>query len=259
MTSAAVSSAQPSAVDEQPAMPATKPTRDDGHPAVAVHRAAGRERGQRAGGEEDRRAEPEDPLDAGDEDERDRRRPRRRAGTCPRATSAPRRAGSCCGGPGSGPPRDPIPARDDSRAERAAPPCDGWRTYGPPSARIREPADRDDAAAARRAREERRAGCDLAARRRAVRRRACPDASARGSRAGRRPRARARPATGARSSRRLGRPAPVSWRSEVNGMPGDACAAVAGRLADEQDPRSAPLAAGSARAARAGARSPRTG
>ena len=38
-----------------------------------VHRPAGGERGQRRGGQEDRGAEPEQPLDAGDEHERERR------------------------------------------------------------------------------------------------------------------------------------------------------------------------------------------
>ena len=41
-------------------------------PAEAVHQAPGRKRGERAGGEEDRRPEAEDPLDAGDEHERHR-------------------------------------------------------------------------------------------------------------------------------------------------------------------------------------------
>ena len=36
---------------------------------------------------------------------------------------------------------------------------------------------------------------------------------------------------------RLRRPGAVSWRSEVNGMPLDARAAVAGRLPDEEDGR----------------------
>ena len=46
--------------------------RDHRHPADAVHQPPGRHRGQRRGDEEDRRPEPEQPVDAGDEHERDR-------------------------------------------------------------------------------------------------------------------------------------------------------------------------------------------
>ena len=50
-----------------------EPTRDDGHAADAIHQPAGWKGGKGARGEEDRRPQPEDGLDAGDEDERDRR------------------------------------------------------------------------------------------------------------------------------------------------------------------------------------------
>jgi hypothetical protein len=46
-----------------------EPGREDGHAAEPVHRAPGRQRGERAGSEDDRRPEPEQPLHAGDEHE----------------------------------------------------------------------------------------------------------------------------------------------------------------------------------------------
>ena len=63
----------PSAVTAQPVPPTMKPTIEHGPAAVAVHRAPGDRAGARGGDEEDRRAEAEQPLDAGDEDERQRR------------------------------------------------------------------------------------------------------------------------------------------------------------------------------------------
>ena len=50
-----------------------EPARDHGHAAVAIHQATRRQCRERAGGEEDRGPEPEDRLDPGHEDERDRR------------------------------------------------------------------------------------------------------------------------------------------------------------------------------------------
>ena len=54
-------------------------------------------------------------------------------------------------------------------------------------------------------------------------------------------------------------PEPVSWRSDVNANPADARAAVAGRLADEDDPRVGARRRDSREAAPAGAPSRRTG
>ena len=50
----------------------TKPVASTGHAAEPVHRAPGRQRREGARGEHDRRPEAEQPLDAGDEDERQR-------------------------------------------------------------------------------------------------------------------------------------------------------------------------------------------
>ncbi len=49
-----------------------KPSGDHGNAPVPVHETAGRQCGERAGGQEDRGPEAEDGLDPGDEDERDR-------------------------------------------------------------------------------------------------------------------------------------------------------------------------------------------
>ena len=96
--------------------PATQPPASTGiRPCRSISRPAG-SAASGAGGEEDRRPEPEDPLDPGDEHERDRRRPRPRAGPSRRATSASPRAGSCCGGSGSSPPPRAYEAFGDASA-----------------------------------------------------------------------------------------------------------------------------------------------
>jgi len=97
---------------------------DDGHPAVVVHQPAGRKGGERAGGQEDRRPEAEDPLDARDRDERDgaeRGRELERAGVRNEATREEERV-----------PADVAPHRSSVRrspsANASAPPWEGWRT-----------------------------------------------------------------------------------------------------------------------------------
>ena len=227
ITSGDESSAQPSAVSDARRDAEARSRR--GSPACGRSGPSppGRQRRERARGEEDRRAEPEDPLDAGHEHERDGRRPRRRAGTSPTGRRGPPRAGACCGGPGSRSRapwrREPVVARERENAHdreavaevvarvtgeqrrhvrtltrpsrnAAAPPCDGWRTPGPPSARS---ADRPTGTTRRPRRSRARNGSPAAisARVGAPVRAGSPgraDASGRGSRAARLPRARAR-------------------------------------------------------------------
>ena len=106
-----------------------EPARDDGDPSKrSIRRPAGRA-ARRARGEEDRGPEPQDRLDSCNEDERDRRdgaelntpdstsEAERGEGVTPNRMSWPRSSNSS------------IPVRN-----ARAPPCAGWRTYGPRSA-----------------------------------------------------------------------------------------------------------------------------
>ena len=200
ITSTAESTSQPSAVVEAARDPGEAASRENGDAAVPVHQASRRERRQRAGGEEDGRPETEDPLDVGDEHERDRPD---RDGELNHAGERRQRRGE----------QDRVAANREAlhratlseqrfgepRAERRGAAVRGCRTYGPPSR----------ACASRRSRPpggppRARGGTCPTARPRlgsaAGSTPPCPDASARGSRAGRRPRARARRASAARSS-----------------------------------------------------------
>ena len=100
-----------------------------GDAAVTVHQPAGRERGERGRGEEDRRPEAEDALDPGDDDERGRRNRDDELDRPGEADQRPRRAGACSAGPGTSVTRAIYRGRPGTPA---APPCEGWRTYGAP-------------------------------------------------------------------------------------------------------------------------------
>ena len=165
----------------------------------------------------------------------------------PESDAASRRAGSCSGGPGSAPSRDPIRAASAARPARnaAAPPCEGWRTYGPPS---RACASRPTATTRRPSASSRRNGSDcvdlgagrlpVRLRRARMRRDEVPEQDVVLE-----PELRERPLHDRRG--RLRRPAAGQLALGGERNPRDARAAVAGRLADEQDPRPAPFAAGS--------------
>ena len=207
---------QPAAMTAQPIAPPTNAPRMTGiRPTRSISRPAGPTASAPAS-EEDRRPEAEDPLDAGDGDERDgaeRGRELERAGVRDEAAGEEERV-----------PADVTPhnasVRRSPSANASAPPCDGCRTYGASSAVGGDAADGD-----------RRGGRVSAPRGTGGQRRSrrasvggstppSPDASARRSRAGRPPR---RPS--AASTRctivalASAGPEPVSWRSDVNGMP----------------------------------------
>ena len=235
--------------------------REHRDPPDAVHQPPGGQRGERAGGEEDRRPEPEDPLDARDEDERDGRDGDRAAAPCRTGTSGSLRAGRCSGGSGSRPRsslsqrcRQPGTKRCRTAVRRMA-------DVRPAEARVRDPADRDHATTAvRELGEERRTRLDLLR------------ASAAGS-------SIAVPGwVGTTFQRRTSLsipssastawtivavasagPVPVSWRSEVSGMPETRVAAIAGRLGHEQERCAAPRGQVGGEALARGAESRRTG
>ena len=116
-----------SATSEQPSDAITKPTGDHRDAAEVIHRATGRQRGEPGRREEDRRAEPEQPRDPGDLHERDRVHGRREL---EEARVHGERRGE----------QDRVALDVQSHAASVArnsdaPPWDGWRTYGAPSAR----------------------------------------------------------------------------------------------------------------------------
>ena len=182
-----------------------------------VHQPSRRERSERSGCEEDRRAEAQDPLDTGDEHERHRRDSDRQLNHPREARQRGReedhvaqiRARSPAE-PTGGRPRDP---RGTQRRRR----CDGWRTNGPPR---RSWASRPTRSCACRwsarpetvgLRRSRGGSVDDSKTR-------CRDGSGRGSRATPRPVAEPRGAVAIVAVPPAG-PRPVSCRSEVSGMP----------------------------------------
>ena len=118
MTSAAESQRQPSEVIDVADGPEQAADREHGDPSVPVHQPPGRERGERGGGEEDRRPEPEDPLDPGDDHERrgrdgDDELERARTGR-----SARRRGAACSAGRGTRSREQSTEARPGTRPRR---------------------------------------------------------------------------------------------------------------------------------------------
>ena len=120
---------QPSETITGPTIPKHEARADHRHAPDPVGDAPGRADGQRSRDQEDRRPEPEDPLEAGDGDERHRAE-RDRELDHPREADEPGRE------------HDRVALhRASSRAaarrprrNSVAPPCAGWRTYAPPSA-----------------------------------------------------------------------------------------------------------------------------
>ena len=94
--------------------------RDHGNAPEPVHQPSGRQRRERPGGEEDRRAEAEDRLDPGDEDERDRRHGDRELEHAGEQSRGRARAGPCYAGSGASSSRDRAiqPARPGTPAPR---------------------------------------------------------------------------------------------------------------------------------------------
>ena len=122
-------------------------------------------------------------------------------------------------------------------ANATAPPCEGWRTYGASSTPLRaaRPRRRGGRASARRGTAARRATSARVGRRFDVAVPGCVGTTFQSSTSS---------STPSSSSTRCtivalasAGPVPVSWRSEVNGDAADARAAIAGRLADEDDLR----------------------
>ena len=114
---------------------------DHRHPAEPVGEPARRADRERTGDQEHRRPEPEDAVDAGDRDDRDRAE---RDGELdhPGLADEPEREQERV------PPRPSfmraIRARSAARRTRAAPPWDGCRTYVAAERGVRDPADGDD-------------------------------------------------------------------------------------------------------------------
>ena len=125
--------------------PRCEATGDHRHSAVAVHGTAGGQRGERGRREEDRRPEADDAPHVGDENER--RRPDGDGDL-----HHPARGGEARGEEDRVPPNGKALRRHSKDSitpvrNARAPPCDGWRTYGPPN-RLRDAADGDRAPSA---------------------------------------------------------------------------------------------------------------
>src|SRR5262249_5601786 len=186
---------------------------DDGHPADAVGEPARWPDGQRPGDEEDRGPEPEDALDAGDGDDRDRPQSNGELDH-PRQADEPRRE------------QDRVPARRAHESKHSspcrnavAPPCDGWRTYVPPRAscatrptatirRQPESSGANETPAAISARFGRRLERASPG---------CVGTAFQSSTSSSQPRSASTPWTTVAVA--SAGPSPVSWRSEVSGMP----------------------------------------
>ena len=142
----------PSAVDETADDAGDTASRQHGDPADLVHQLAGGERGQRRGDEEDRRPEAQDALDARDEDERDGRNGDRQLDHAGEARQGGRKQ--------DGVPADRKAVHKPSLSERRREPCPkrrraaarGMADIRPTEARVGDPADRDRPADLRRAR-----------------------------------------------------------------------------------------------------------
>ena len=194
-------------------------TRENGDPAVTVHQPPGRQRRECAGREEDRRAEAQDPFDARDEDERDGGNGNRQLDHAREARQGGREQ--------DGVPADRKAVHKPSLSERRNQPSPkrcrtavrGVADVRPAEPRVRDPADRDHLPAVGELGEERRARFDLDSRRWPVR--------ARGARVRRHdiPEEDVVSIPSSASTEwtmvavASAGPVPVSWRSEVRGMP----------------------------------------
>ena len=117
ITSGALSTTQPSAVSRHADHPDDEAACDHRDPTEPVHQPSRGQRGERAGGQEDRRPEAEDRLDAGDEDERDRRDGDGELQHAREQDQAERRGARCYAGPGT---RSPRSGNSTSRALRSS-------------------------------------------------------------------------------------------------------------------------------------------